>query len=74
MNKNRTVRLVSIHDVLTHREALSDPTAARVEFVDYIGIREHVLAERLMAREQLLDAIRQSRRPRRRRSSRRCTG
>jgi len=30
MGKNRKVRLVSIHDVLTAREALSDPTASRL--------------------------------------------
>lgn len=40
MNK-RTVRLISIHDVLTAREAHSDPTASRLCAIDESGTAAH---------------------------------
>ena len=59
MNVPNNLHLVSIHDVLTAREAQSDPTLSRS--LPNPDLVDPVILEQQRERERLLDAIRLSR-------------
>lgn len=67
MRKRKEVRLVSIHDVLTAREALSDLTASRLGVVD--DFQEPAFLMPASAGQQIRARLR---RPIRRRTYRAC--